>query len=105
MSPFGLQSVDFGMSALWSPLGAKQTCRQPRHAADQTAMRGRAAVEPVVDHLGVEHRMGRNYLVRPVGDAVPAVAGYNFGLLIRRLSLFAAAYPEYSRTPLKLQAI
>ena len=46
-------------------------------------MRGRAAVEPVVGHLGAEHRIGRNYLARPVGNALLAGAGYSFSLLIR----------------------
>ena len=46
-------------------------------------VRGRSAVEPVVRHLGAEHRIGRNYLARPVGNALLAGAGYSFSLLIR----------------------
>jgi transposase, IS5 family len=53
-------------------------------------MRRRSAVEPVIGHLKAEHRMGRNYLWDRQGDAINAVlaaAGYNFGLLLRWLSL------------------
>jgi transposase, IS5 family len=49
-------------------------------------MRRRAAVEPVIGHIKVEHRMGRNYLKGRVGDrinAVLAAAGFNFSLLLR----------------------
>jgi transposase, IS5 family len=49
-------------------------------------MRRRAAVEPVIGHLKQDHRMGRNYLKGRGGDrinAVLAVAGYNFSLLLR----------------------
>ncbi|HEV2040655.1 MAG TPA: IS5 family transposase [Casimicrobiaceae bacterium] len=52
-------------------------------------MKRRAAVEPVIGHLKVEHRMGRNYLKGRDGDrinAVLAAAGYNFGLLLRWLA-------------------
>jgi IS5 family transposase len=51
-------------------------------------MRRRSAVEPVIGHLKQEHRMGRNYLWHPQGDAANAVlaaAGYNFRRLIRWL--------------------
>jgi IS5 family transposase len=44
-------------------------------------MRRRAAIEPVIDHLKEDHRMGRNYLTGRDGDrinAVLAAAGYNF---------------------------
>jgi hypothetical protein len=57
----------------------------PRHRRE---MRRRAAVEPVIGHMKAEHRMGRNYLKGRDGDrinAVLAAAGYNFGLLLRRL--------------------
>ncbi len=53
-------------------------------------LRRRSAVEPVIDHLKAEHRMGRNYLWLRRGDAANAVlaaAGYNFRLLIRWLRL------------------
>ena len=36
-------------------------------------MRRRSAVEPVIDHLKSEHRMGRNYLWHRQGDAINAV--------------------------------
>ena len=47
-----------------------------------------AAVEPVIGHIKTEHRMGRNYLVHPEGDAVNAIltaAGYNFSLILKWL--------------------
>ena len=49
-------------------------------------MKRRSAVEPVIGHVKVEHRIERNYLKGRDGDranAVLAAAGYNFGLLIR----------------------
>jgi transposase, IS5 family len=45
----------------------------------------RPAVEPVIGHLQEDHRMGRNYLAGPAGDAANAVLaaiGYNFRLLL-----------------------
>jgi len=45
----------------------------------------RPAVEPVIGHLKEDHRMGRNYLAGPAGDAANAVLaaiGYNFRLLL-----------------------
>ncbi|MGY3362777.1 hypothetical protein ACVWZK_009440 [Bradyrhizobium sp. GM0.4] len=53
-------------------------------------LRRRSAVEPVIGHLKSEHRMGRNYLWHPQGDATNAVlaaAGYNFQRLLRWLQL------------------
>jgi transposase, IS5 family len=53
-------------------------------------LRRRSAIEPVIGHLKSEHRMGRNYLWHPHGDAANAVlaaAGYNFRRLIRWLKL------------------
>ena len=44
-------------------------------------LRRRSAVEPVIGHAKAEHRMGRNFLKGPHGDAANAVlaaAGYNF---------------------------
>jgi len=40
------------------------------------AMRRRSAIEPVIGHLKVEHRMERNYLWFKQGDAVLAAVGY-----------------------------
>ena len=60
----------------------------PRRSSDE--MRRRAAVEPVIGHLKAEHRMGRNHLAHPVGDAINAVlaaAGYNFRRLLQWLRL------------------
>ncbi len=53
-------------------------------------MRRRPAVEPVIGHAKVEHRMGRNYLAGSTGDAANAVlaaAGYNFCHLLEWLAL------------------
>lgn len=53
-------------------------------------MKRRAAIEPVIGHVKLEHRMERNYLKGGAGDrinAVLAAAGYNFSLLIRWLSI------------------
>ena len=53
-------------------------------------MRRRAAVEPVIGHIKNEHRMERNYLAGTQGDAINAilaVAGYNFRLLLTWLRL------------------
>ena len=54
------------------------------------ALRRRATVEPVLGHLKAEHRMGRNYLATPAGDAVNAVlaaVGHNFRLLLAWLPI------------------
>ena len=59
-------------------------------SAIKRQLRRRSAVEPVIGHLKAEHRMGRNYLWFRRGDAANAVlaaAGYNFGRLIRWLSI------------------
>jgi IS5 family transposase len=53
-------------------------------------MRRRAAIEPMIGHIKLEHRMERNYLKGRAGDrnnAVLAAAGYNFSLLLRWLRL------------------
>jgi IS5 family transposase len=53
-------------------------------------MRSRSAVEPVIGYIKNGHRMNRNYLAGPDGDAINAVlaaAGYNFRLLLNWLRL------------------
>ena len=53
-------------------------------------MRRRSAVEPVIGHIKNGHRMNRNYLAGPQGDAINAIlatAGYNFRLLLNWLRL------------------
>jgi len=53
-------------------------------------MKRRAAIEPVIGHVKIDHRMDRNYLKGRDGDrinAVLAAAGYNFSLLLRWLRL------------------
>jgi transposase, IS5 family len=53
-------------------------------------LRRRSAVEPVIGHAKAEHRMERNFLKGPHGDAANAIlaaAGYNF----RRLLAWLAA--------------
>jgi IS5 family transposase len=65
-------------------------------------LRRRAAVEPVIGHAKQEHRMGRNYLAHPQGDAINAVlaaVGYNFRRLLKWLALLwlkilADAFPQ-----------
>lgn len=53
-------------------------------------MKRRAAIEPMIGHIKLDHRMDRNYLKGRAGDrsnAVLAAAGYNFSLLIRWLRI------------------
>jgi len=53
-------------------------------------MRRRSAVEPVIGHIKNGHRMDRNYLAGPQGDAINAVlaaAGFNFRLILNWLRL------------------
>jgi transposase, IS5 family len=53
-------------------------------------MKRRAAIEPTIGHVKLEHRMGRNYLAGSKGDAsnaVLAAAGYNFRQLLNWLRL------------------
>jgi transposase, IS5 family len=57
-------------------------------------LRRRAAVEPVIGHIKAEHRMGRNYLAYPTGDAINAVlaaVGYNFRRLLAWLAFLLSA--------------
>jgi len=52
-------------------------------------LRRRSAVEPVIGHVKAEHRMGRNFLKGPHGDAANAVlaaAGSNFRSLLAWLA-------------------
>jgi len=68
------------------------TAGQKRGVTDaiKRAFKRRAAIEPVIEHLKDDHRMGRNYLAHSTGDAVNAVlaaAGYNFRRLIAWLRL------------------
>jgi transposase, IS5 family len=67
-------------------------CGQKRRVTEQIKreLRRRSAVEPVIGHLKSEHRMGRNHLAHPTGDAVNVVlaaAGYNFRRLLAWLAL------------------
>ena len=59
-------------------------------------MKRRAAVEPVIGHVKIDHRMERNYLKGREGDranAILAAAGYNFRRLLRwRAELFCASF-------------
>jgi IS5 family transposase len=60
-------------------------------------MKRRAAIEPVIGHLKLEHRMGRNYLAHSQGDAINAVlaaAGYNFRQLLNWLRLLLRLWLE-----------
>ena len=58
-------------------------------AAIRRQMKRRAAVEPVIGHVKIDHRMDRNYLKGREGERanpILAAAGYNFRLLIRWLA-------------------
>ena len=77
---------------VWAGCGRVLTAGQKRCITQQIKrdMRRCAAVEPVIGHLKEDHRMGRNYLAHPSGDAINAVlaaVGYNFRLLLRWLRL------------------
>ena len=53
-------------------------------------LRRRSAVKPVIGHVKAEHRMGRNFLKGPHGDAANAVlaaAGCNFRRLLAWLAM------------------
>ena len=68
------------------------TSGQKRHMtpAIKREMRRRSAVEPVIGHIKNGHRMDRNYLAGPQGDAINAVlaaVGYNFRLILNWLRL------------------
>ena len=63
-------------------------------ASIRRQMKRRAAVEPVIGHVKIDHRMDRNYLKGREGDranAILAAAGYNFRLLIRWLAELLSA--------------
>ena len=71
------------------------TAGQKRRMTDhiQRQLRRRSAIEPVIGHLKSDHRMERNYLALPIGDAnnpVLAAAGYNFRRLLRWLAFWLA---------------
>jgi IS5 family transposase len=56
-------------------------------------MKRRAAVEPIIGHLKLDHRMGRNHLAHALGDAINAVlaaAGYNFRRILNWLRILLA---------------
>jgi IS5 family transposase len=58
--------------------------------ANKRELRRCSAVEPVIGHAKAEHRMGRNVLKGPHGDAANAVlaaAGYNVRRLLARLAM------------------
>jgi transposase, IS5 family len=70
---------------------------QKRRVTEQIKreLRRRSAVEPVIGHAKSEHRMARNYLAGPAGDAINAVlaaAGYNFRRLLAWLELLFFAF-------------
>lgn len=73
-------------------------------------MRRHSAVEPVIGHIKNGHRMNRNYLAGPQGDAINAVlaaAGYNFRLILNwlrlLLCLIVSAILPKSQAAVKLQ--
>ena len=85
--------------------------RQKRGVTDRIKreLRRRSAIEPVIGHLKSDHRMDRNYLALPIGDAnnaVLAAAGYNFRRLlnwlrlwlVQTLTMLIAAVPRQRRS-------
>jgi IS5 family transposase len=67
-------------------------------------LKRRAAIEPVIGHCKEEHRMGRNFLLHRLGDAINAVlaaAGYNFRRLLSWLKLLLRALlSAFAQAPL-----
>ena len=58
-------------------------------------MRRRSAIEPVIGHMKDDHRMGRNDLAGPAGDAINpvlAAVGYDFRRLLAWRGLLLAAF-------------
>ena len=73
-----------------------RTAGQKRGVTEQIkrALRRRSAIEPVIGHLKEGHRMGRNHLADRGDDAVNAlmaVVGYNFRLLVAWLATLLRA--------------
>jgi IS5 family transposase len=68
----------------------------------------RAAIEPVIGHLKVHHRMGRNHLAHASGDAINAVlaaAGYNFRRLLAWLRLLLLRILIVLSLPAELKSV
>jgi len=68
-------------------------------------MKRRAAIEPVIGHIKLEHRMERNYLKGRDGDrnnAILAAAGYNFSLLLSWMTLLLRKIPRMLSAELQL---
>jgi IS5 family transposase len=82
--------ADAGYRGHYAPLSHRfqvYTSGQKRRMtpAIKREMRRRSAVEPVIGQIKNGHRMDRNYLAGPQGDAINAffaAAGYNFRLLL-----------------------
>ena len=71
------------------------TAGQKRRMTDhiKRELRRRSAIEPVIGHLKSDHRMDRNYLALPIGDAINpllAAVGYNFRRLLTWLAFWLA---------------
>ena len=74
-------------------------------AAIRRAMNRRAAIEPVIGHVKIDHRMDRNYFKGREGDranAILAAAGYNFRLLRRWLAELLCAFFQILALGLRL---
>jgi IS5 family transposase len=72
-------------------------------AAIRREMKHRAACEPVIGHVKIDHRMDRNYLTGRDGDranAILAAAGYNFRRLRRWLEELLRALFQITRLQL-----
>jgi len=64
---------------------------------ERRLLKRRQAIEPIIEHLKSEHRMGRCYLKGELGDstnAVLAAAGYNIRWLLRQIVKRGLAFLE-----------
>jgi hypothetical protein len=71
--------------------------------SERKRKRRRSAVEPIIGHFKVEHRLGRCFLHGLVGDALNVI-GSAIGFNVRKL-LTLIANGKYSHTPTKITEI
>jgi len=93
--------------------GSRSLSRATR--SERRRRRRRAAIEPVIGHLKLDNRMGRNHLKGVAGDAINALlagCGYNFRKLVRAVALFCLWFwttigtrRAWSATPARLLAL
>jgi transposase, IS5 family len=67
-------------------------------------LRRRSAIEPAIGHMKSDGRLGRNYLLGTLGDAINAIlagVGYNLRLILNWLrALFALIVTAFLRIEL-----